>query len=73
MCATINKNFEILHYIIYSIINSTDNAVQIAEVSGIASGTVLTKGKLLSLELSPSTKRFYLKNYMKRFKSPHKT
>ncbi|KKN45210.1 hypothetical protein LCGC14_0685370 [marine sediment metagenome] len=68
ICEIINTKGEILCYIIYTIINSTDNSTQIAEVTGISSGTILVVGKVLDKGVSPSTKRFYLENYSKRFK-----
>ncbi len=69
MCEVINTRGEILCYIVYTIINSTDNSTQIAEVTGISSGTILDVGKILDKGVSLSTKRFYLENYFKRFKS----
>ncbi len=67
ICKTININFEIPKYIIYSIINSVDKSREIAEVCGINSGTILNTAKLLNTEVSPTTGKFFIQNYYKRF------
>ncbi len=67
LCYDINKNLEILKYIIYSIINSTDNLTEISEVAGKSVGSVQRAARSLASNYSKTTNKFYLLDYKRRF------
>ena len=63
----INRNNEILKYIIYLILKSKDSLKKIVLNSGKAKSTIIDIGKILDVSICPYTKTFYLKDYEQRF------
>jgi len=66
-CIEINMNWEVLNYVIFAIMNTTEQRIEIAESSGKNADFVSRCAKILESNYSPSNGRFFLKSYKERF------